>query len=98
MDDVHLASSRQVHLSFNGVIVDVGAPATRQFLCPPIEIRFATLVAAAQLIFDCPPQAFSDGKLRITAACQILSRIAEKCSFTNSLTKIHSTEVLGRSS
>src|SRR4249920_2491465 len=63
MDAVHLASSRQVHLSFNGVIVDIGTHATRQFLCPPIEIRFATLVAAAQLIFDCPPQAFSDGKL-----------------------------------
>ena len=63
MDAVHLASSRQVHLSFNGVIVDIGTHATRQFLCPPIEIRFATLVAAAQPIFDCPPQAFPDGKL-----------------------------------
>ena len=61
MNAVHLASSRQVHLSFNGVIVDVGTHATRQFLCPPIEIRFATLVAAAQPIFDCPPQAFPDG-------------------------------------
>ena len=47
----------------NGVIVDIGTHATRQFLCPPIEIRFATLVAAAQPIFDCPPQAFPDGKL-----------------------------------
>src|SRR4029077_17411219 len=63
MDAVHLASSRQVHLSFNGVIVDTGTHATCQFLCPPIEIRFATLVAAAQPIFDCPPQAFPDGKL-----------------------------------
>jgi len=63
MDAVHLASSIQVHLSFNGVIVEVGTPATRQFLRLPIEIRFATLVAAAQPIFDCPPQAFPDGKL-----------------------------------
>ena len=63
MNAVHLASSRQVHLSFNGVIVDVGTHATRQFLCPPIEIRFATLVAAAQPFFDCTPQAFPDGKL-----------------------------------
>ena len=43
MDAVHLASSRQVHLSSNGVIVDTGTHATRQFLCPPMEIRFATL-------------------------------------------------------
>ena len=34
-----LASSKQVHLSFNGVIVDIGTHATRQFLCHPIEIR-----------------------------------------------------------
>jgi hypothetical protein len=58
-----ISSSRQVHLSFNGVIVDVGTHATGQFLCPPIVIRLATLVAAAQPIFDCPPQAFPDGKL-----------------------------------
>ena len=63
MNAVHLASSRQVHLSFNGVVVDIGTHATRQFLCPPIEIRFATLVATAQPIFDCPPQTFPDGKL-----------------------------------
>ena len=70
MDAVHLASSRQIHLSFNGVIVDIGTHATRQFLCPPIEIRFATLVAAAQLIFDCPLQASATENC-ITAACRV---------------------------
>ena len=34
----------------------------------------------------------------ITAACQVPYRIAENCAFTNSLTKIHSIGVLGRSS
>ena len=97
MDAVHLASSRQIHLSFNGVIVDIGTHATRQFLCPPIEIRFATLVAAAQLIFDCPLQASATENC-ITAACQVSYRIAENCEFTNSLTWIHSIVVLGRSS
>jgi hypothetical protein len=63
MDAVHLASSKQVHLSFNGVIVDIGTHATGQFLYPPIEIRFATLVVAAQPIFDCVAIGFSHGKL-----------------------------------
>src|SRR6476620_5852973 len=97
MDAVHLASSRQVHLSFNGVIVDIGTHATRQFLCPPIEIRFAALVPL--------PNRFLTARLKpsptencITAACQVPYRIAENCALTNSLTKIHSIGVLGRSS
>jgi hypothetical protein len=97
MDAVHLASSRQVHLSFNGVIVDVGAHATRQFLCPPIEIRFATLVAAAQLIFGCLPQAFSDGKLHYR---RLPGRAPHrgKLHVQEFIDQIQSTGVLGRSS
>jgi hypothetical protein len=63
MNAVHLAASGQVHFGFNGVIIDVATHGTGQFSCFPIEIRFATLVASAQTIFDCPLQAFPDGKL-----------------------------------
>ena len=63
MDAVHVASSRQVHLRCDGVIIDVATHAAGQFSCSPIEIRFAPLVAAAQPIFDCSPQTFPDREL-----------------------------------
>ena len=69
MDAVHLAASRQVHLGFNGVIIDVPTHAAGQFLCFPIQILFAPLVVAAQPIFDCSQHAFPAGKLQAVPTC-----------------------------
>ena len=55
MDAVHLASSRQVHLNFNGVIVDIGTHVIPPVLVPSIEIRFATLEPRERgASFRCP--------------------------------------------
>jgi hypothetical protein len=48
MDAVHLASSRQVHLSFNGVIVDVGAPATRNMSAASAFLRCSPIKSSAE--------------------------------------------------
>ena len=84
----------KVHLRCDGVIIDGVTHATLQFSSSPIEIRFAPLVAASQPILDGSPQTFPTENC-ITAACQVVHRIAENCSFTDLLTQIHSIGVLG---